>query len=402
MHHFYWDREDARLRIENRRRRGERRVEERKLVEAEETAKDQTDLERRSRRLLTGVKDGLPEHCSAIIKLLSDRSDVVFGHDTWDDFQNAAPRVFKHYTFNLMQGPKPLLMHTVQFSSSPGMVTSNDDYFIAHGNANIAVMETTIDMLNRTLLNDITPQTMLSWGRSHAANQLATDGQSWAETFSLYASGTYVNQWMVIDFDRFVPFSDPLPGFLTVLEEVPGYIHFEDLTSVLTAQEYWPSYNNPYFADIAEVSLNAQLCSQNANYCYASDPRANIFRANQDKVVGVKDLEWLLAYNDFQHDPFSQNNSCKAIACRNDLQPNATIAYPFGSIDTKISSVMLASRPVPITLTRLGPTTDQQIPFCWAPWDLRRNKRGERFHHAGHPACFDYDWQTMPPFLNEL
>eukprot|EP01034_Spumella_vulgaris_P029175 gene29175-36179_t len=35
-HHFYWNREDARVRIENRRRRGERRVEERKLVEAEE------------------------------------------------------------------------------------------------------------------------------------------------------------------------------------------------------------------------------------------------------------------------------------------------------------------------------------------------------------------------------
>ncbi len=53
----------------------------------------------------------------------------------------------------------------------------------------------------------------------------------------------------------------------------------------------------------------------------------------------MKDLEWLLAYNDFQHDPFSQNNSCKAIACRNDLQPNVTVAYPFGAIDTKISSV---------------------------------------------------------------
>jgi hypothetical protein len=67
---------------------------------------DLTNLERRSRRLLSGerMRDGMPEHCSAIIKLLSDRSDVVFGHDTWDDFQNAAPRVFKHYTFNVMQG----------------------------------------------------------------------------------------------------------------------------------------------------------------------------------------------------------------------------------------------------------------------------------------------------------
>ena len=44
------------------------------------------------------------DHCSAIIKLLPDMSDVVFGHDTWDSYQTAYPRVFKHFKYNRMKG----------------------------------------------------------------------------------------------------------------------------------------------------------------------------------------------------------------------------------------------------------------------------------------------------------
>ena len=30
--------------------------------------------------------------------------DVVVGHNTWDDFQNAGPRVYKHYSLPLVTG----------------------------------------------------------------------------------------------------------------------------------------------------------------------------------------------------------------------------------------------------------------------------------------------------------
>ncbi len=79
---------------------------------------------------------------------------------------------------------------------------------------------------------------MLSWARARIANQLAYSGVSWAEIFAEYHSGTYVNQWMVLDLRKFKPGQDPLPKFLTVLEEVPGYIRFEDMTPTLMVRIY--------------------------------------------------------------------------------------------------------------------------------------------------------------------
>ncbi len=48
----------------------------------------------------------------------------------------------------------------------------------------------------------------------------------------------------VLDFNKFIPLTGPQPGFLTVLEEVPTYIHYEDVTSVLLVSEYMLSDMN--------------------------------------------------------------------------------------------------------------------------------------------------------------
>lgn len=88
-----------------------------------------------------------------------------------------------------------------------------------------------LDIYNTDLLSLIHPESLLSWARARVSNMLAIDGDTWAQLFSAYHSGTYANQWMVINLDLFTSGSDPQHGFLTVLEEVPGYIHYEDVTS---------------------------------------------------------------------------------------------------------------------------------------------------------------------------
>lgn len=88
----------------------------------------------------------------------------------------------------------------------------------------------------------------------------------------------------------------------------------------------------------------------------------------------------------------------QAISCRQDLEPNPLNRYPFGAIDGKVSSVQsVMSRAHPVIMARMGPSHDDQPPFCWAEFDANRNKRGGQFFHVGHPECFDFDWQVIPP-----
>jgi hypothetical protein len=88
-------------------------------------------------------------------------SDILFGHNTWDDYQCAGPRIFKHYSFPVLsylgdsglsetnseeRNYDPSLIHakTVEmlFSSSPGFLTSMDDFFLVSGPGDLAIMET--------------------------------------------------------------------------------------------------------------------------------------------------------------------------------------------------------------------------------------------------------------------
>lgn len=255
------------------------------------------------------------DHCSAFIKMLPDESDVVFAHNTWDDYRNMGPRIFKHYIFppwpmelkkeerqkdtyvgykhspyhkhhraddsneedhclcpaNQFSKPIPRTSSDSEspstryhfpphsyFSSSPGVLTSVDDFYTTYTSPNLhieenknkncycegpggrlGIMETSLDVKKPELYELIRPESLLSWVRVRSANLLAIDGKDWISKFSYDHSGTYANQWMVIDFTKFQEKSEVTrkghiqPGFLTVVEEMPGLIKTGDETDTL-------------------------------------------------------------------------------------------------------------------------------------------------------------------------
>ncbi len=179
--------------------------------------------------------------CSALIKIKADGSDMYAGHTTWRSF-GIINKMYKYVTMPNLKNPI-----AVSYASSPGFLSSKDDYYVTSNG--LVVMETTNSLFNKELYKFITPKSVLCWVRSIVANHLATNGSSWTHYFAMYNSGSYNNQFMVLDYKKFTPGQPIKNDTLWILEQLPGAVAMADVSSVLRKQGFWKSYNIPYFVD---------------------------------------------------------------------------------------------------------------------------------------------------------
>jgi hypothetical protein len=228
------------------------------------------------------------------------------------------------------------------FSSYPAYIGSVDDWYITSNN--LVVTETTNGFMDSSLNHWIRPESLMSWVRAAVANRVAKSGAQWVDMFSLYNSGTYNNQWIVVDYNLFTPKQPIKAGTLWIVEQMPGELHKGDVSQTL-AFGYWPSYNIPYFPDIFNKSgFPGAVKKVGVWFDYSLAPRAKIFRRDNHKVQSLEDMLKMIRYNDWQHDKFSNNNPSNAISSRmdlvtvNDPQNPYTTKAAFGSIDGKATS----------------------------------------------------------------
>ena len=138
----------------------------------------------------------------------------------------------------------PIVAGYIQsFSSYPGILYSRDDYYQL--SSNLVTMETTHGNYNNMLWAHFSSHSVVEGIRTMVANRLASTGQEWCQYFAQNNSGTYNNEWMIVDYKLFEPGEEPVDNTLWVLEQLPGKVHSEDMTGVLKSQGYWASYNIP-------------------------------------------------------------------------------------------------------------------------------------------------------------
>jgi hypothetical protein len=94
------------------------------------------------------------------------------------------------------QYPLKLLGHHDGYNLK-NLIFSLDDFYVM--DSGLVMLQTTINCLNSTLYDNVSPKSLLAWQRVRVANQLSSTGEEWAVNSMKYNSGTYNNQYMVID-----------------------------------------------------------------------------------------------------------------------------------------------------------------------------------------------------------
>jgi hypothetical protein len=326
-------------------------------------------------------------HCSALLKYTPDRSELMATQSTWDVYNNML-RIYKHIEIPFTQ-KEQVATTAVSFSSSPGWLISVDDFYVTQ-QSNLVILETTNGVYDTSIYKHVTPKSVLYWMRNIVANRLATSGKSWGEWFGMYNSGTYNNQWIVVDYKKFVPKAQKSdPELVFMMELMPNMIRSQYVSELLDSQNYLPSYNIPFHPDIFKYSGTAEMEKKyGQDFGYQTCPRAKIFKRDQHTVVDMKSFQALIRQNKFENDPFAEGDACKQIAARCDLNPTqGDNSSAFGQIDAKVTNNELSKKRA--ALCQCGPTTYSQKAFEWKDWKDEP--------HAGQPTKFAFDWVHMQP-----
>ena len=323
--------------------------------------------------------------CSVLIKKVA--GDVLTGHATWHVYESLSYRMVKRYNLNYHTVTGELVPgHTIAMSSYVGTVFSLDDFYSV--SSGLTTLETTLFVYDSSLLEQISGSGQI-WEpvRVMVANRLGRGGQDWAELFSQYNSGTYNNQWMVVDYNKVRAGADK--DVLWVTEQLPGKIVSRDVTDVLDSEQYWASYNRAYFPEIVQLSGAGRMRRQHGDwFSYERTPRAVLFSQAQQSVEDERGLMSVLRSNTFLTSPHSKPAGCSgripaaAIAARSDLQlANVSCSWqsqdfmvgrrPYGATDAKVTSAASAQS---LAFTAvLGPSTAGGTlqPFSWASSGLK-------------------------------
>ncbi|KAJ6231319.1 phospholipase b-like 1 [Anaeramoeba flamelloides] len=283
-------------------------------------------------------------HCTGFVKVLPDHSDIFFSQVTWSAYYTLS-RIFKQYTFNLVNYGTQA--KTIAFSSYPGLLFSVDDFYIT--DQQLCVLETTFNIFNDSLyIKYVThnTDTILTWLRMQAINRLAVSGKTWVDNMKKVNSGTYNNQYLVLDMKEFTPGRKLKEGLLWELEMIPGFTYSQERTKGwLNTKTWYPSINTPENITLFNLAGFPAKVKEDGDYwSYWYNARMKIMeRDAYDKIQNYDDFKSFMRYNNYLNDPLSNNDPAQSVASRYDLRTSNTTKKkfkkaPFGALDAKTTN----------------------------------------------------------------
>ncbi|KAH9642306.1 hypothetical protein HF086_009670 [Spodoptera exigua] len=306
------------------------------------------------------------EHCTGLVKLLPDHSNLYVSHVTWNSYQSMLRlhKMYVMYLHVLPGGKKIIPGYKMSLTSYPAFVQSHkitrqstDDFYII--SSGLTAGETTIGNSNRSLFEHVKPVgQILEYARAMVANRLARTGKQWVDIFSRHNSGTYNNQW----------------------------------TEHLTRTTYFPSYNIPYFPRIFNLSGgNVRTATFGDWFGYDTNPRAKILKQKQVTLCFSSMLDFT---TDAIHGGWyaADTYQCIYLLLAGTFPFRALGHRSHGATDAKITSAYLRGSYRFLAIASPTHNISRGIPpFRWSKFDM-----GPYLSHVGHPD----EWM-FPPILHD-
>lgn len=333
------------------------------------------------------VGDHRRARCTALIKLLPDFSDIFMSHNTWCDYRQLHA-VLKEITL-----PIPFFnAHKVLLSTRIGMIGSVDDFYVS--DSNLMVFETSLLNQNMTLAREFVKKEAINyWIRANTAMFVADGGKSWVDIFMYDNSGTYNNDYYIIDINKFKPGIEPTKDLVWLVEQTPSNKLFAfDVTQKLVENDHIESFNVPVTQEIYDMMDYKSRADFDVLFIpFFKHPRYLISERVLSQVETFDDFLHAGRYNKYLTDTESKGNPLSTIASRNELNTSAeNDDFWEGALDNKACRASEVFTRLNVWAINSPTNEDSSCPTFNLSYDRLGN-----YPHDGLPEIWDFKYIQM-------
>lgn len=336
------------------------------------------------------------EHCTGMVKLTENYDDIFFAHDAWSDFRELHGEL-KELHLPLSNASNFKAKHVIM-STRVGKISSYDDYYL--NDAGLFVIETTLNNYNPELYKLVVPQNLFTWMRAYRATWVSDSGKEWATEFIKHNSGTYNNQYVIVDSKKLQFGVKPTEDLLWIIEQFPGTYRMTDVTFQLVRDLYFPSINCPWHEELYNLAGYPELVKSMGKYgayrSYKEGPRYLIMKREAPRIKTFEQFKQFMRYNNYLRDNYSQGDPAQQIASRYDLRPPTTpygVKNHFGDLDSKCLRLTEAVTKMRIHALASPPNNEfNHIPvWSFSKW----NEENQPINYDGLPDVWNFTWETF-------
>ncbi|KAH0784978.1 Laminin A family protein [Histomonas meleagridis] len=337
------------------------------------------------------------EHCTGLVKLTPGYDDIYFAHDAWSDYRELHGEL-KEYNLHLSENAG-FKAHRVIMSTRIGKISSYDDFYI--NDAGLFVIETTLNNYNDDLYKACVPQSLFTWVRAYLSVWSCDNGKEWAETFIKHNSGTYNNQYVIVDSKQLTFGVKPTKDLLWIIEQFPGTYRMSDVTEQLVNDSYFPSINVPWHEDLYNLAGYPEYVKSLGIYgpyrSYYESPRYLLMKREVPRINDFDTFKAFMRYNNYKRDNFSQGDPAQQIASRYDLRPLPSTPYGnrnnFGGLDSKCLRLKEAISKMRMHALASPPNDEKNGIPAWnfTQWNLENTP----INFDGLPAFWNFTWEQF-------